>query len=48
VKLTVVHGGFEPGSALRATISDGWTKLISDLKSFVETTPSESEAVRTS
>ena len=40
VKLTVIHGGFEPGSALRATISDGWTKLLSDLKSFVETVPS--------
>src|SRR5258707_15755742 len=48
VKLTVIHGGFEPGSALRAMISDGWTKLLSDLKSFVETEPSESEAVRSS
>jgi uncharacterized protein YndB with AHSA1/START domain/DNA-binding transcriptional ArsR family regulator len=39
VKLTVIHGGFEPGSELRPLISDGWTQLISDLKSFVETTP---------
>jgi uncharacterized protein YndB with AHSA1/START domain/DNA-binding transcriptional ArsR family regulator len=39
VKLTVIHGGFEPGSELRPLISEGWTQLISDLKSFVETTP---------
>ena len=36
VKLTVIHTGFEPGSAIRAMISDGWIRLISDLKSFVE------------
>jgi uncharacterized protein YndB with AHSA1/START domain/DNA-binding transcriptional ArsR family regulator len=39
VKLTVIHSGFEPGSEIRPLISDGWTQLISDLKSFVETTP---------
>jgi uncharacterized protein YndB with AHSA1/START domain len=39
VKLTVIHSGFEPASELRPLISDGWTQLISDLKSFVETTP---------
>jgi uncharacterized protein YndB with AHSA1/START domain/DNA-binding transcriptional ArsR family regulator len=39
VKLTVIHGGFEPGSEIRAMISDGWTRLVSDLKSFVESTP---------
>jgi uncharacterized protein YndB with AHSA1/START domain/DNA-binding transcriptional ArsR family regulator len=39
VKLTVIHGGFEPGSAIRAMITDGWTRLISDLKTFVETLP---------
>jgi uncharacterized protein YndB with AHSA1/START domain/DNA-binding transcriptional ArsR family regulator len=39
VKLTVVHTGFNPGSALRAMVGEGWIQLISDLKSFVETTP---------
>ena len=39
VKLTVVHSGFEPGSAVRKMISEGWVALISDLKSFVESTP---------
>ncbi|TDD18992.1 MarR family transcriptional regulator [Kribbella turkmenica] len=38
VKLTVVHSGFEPGSALRAMVSEGWIELIADLKSFVEST----------
>jgi uncharacterized protein YndB with AHSA1/START domain/DNA-binding transcriptional ArsR family regulator len=41
VKLTVIHSGFEPGSTLRAMISDGWTRLISDLKSFAESMPRE-------
>lgn len=36
VKLTVIHGGFEPGSVIRPMIGDGWTRLISDLKSFTE------------
>jgi uncharacterized protein YndB with AHSA1/START domain/DNA-binding transcriptional ArsR family regulator len=39
VKLTVVHSGFEPGSAIREMVSEGWVQLISDLKSFVESTP---------
>ncbi|MFI7065337.1 ArsR/SmtB family transcription factor [Kribbella sp. NPDC050124] len=39
VKLTVVHSGFEPGSAIREMVSGGWVELISDLKSFVESTP---------
>ncbi len=39
VKLTVIHTGFEPGSAIRAMVGDGWIQLISDLKSFVESTP---------
>lgn len=39
VKLTVVHTGFEPGSEIRAMISEGWIQLISDLKSFTESTP---------
>ncbi|MEU4606127.1 metalloregulator ArsR/SmtB family transcription factor [Kribbella sp. NPDC023972] len=39
VKLTVVHTGFEPGSAIREMVGEGWVQLISDLKSFVESTP---------
>lgn len=39
VKLTVVHTGFEPGSVLREMVSEGWIPLLSDLKSFVESTP---------
>ncbi|NEA32433.1 metalloregulator ArsR/SmtB family transcription factor [Streptomyces sp. SID13031] len=38
VKLTVIHTGFEPGSEIRAMIGEGWTRLISDLKTFVEST----------
>ncbi|MFK4085536.1 ArsR/SmtB family transcription factor [Kribbella sp. NPDC020789] len=36
VKLTVIHTGFEPGSALREMVGEGWVALLSDLKSFVE------------
>jgi uncharacterized protein YndB with AHSA1/START domain/DNA-binding transcriptional ArsR family regulator len=43
VKLTVIHSGFEPGSAIRAMIDDGWTRLISDLKSFAESLPQDAE-----
>ncbi|TDU84210.1 ArsR family transcriptional regulator [Kribbella voronezhensis] len=39
VKLTVIHSGFEPDSAIRPMIEDGWTRLISDLKSFAESLP---------
>jgi uncharacterized protein YndB with AHSA1/START domain/DNA-binding transcriptional ArsR family regulator len=39
VKLTVIHSGFEPGSGIRAMVSQGWVQLISDLKSFTESTP---------
>ncbi len=39
VKLTVVHSGFEPGSAIREMISEGWPALLADLKSLVESTP---------
>jgi uncharacterized protein YndB with AHSA1/START domain/DNA-binding transcriptional ArsR family regulator len=39
VKLTVIHTGFEPGSAIREMVSEGWVPLISDLKSFVESEP---------
>jgi uncharacterized protein YndB with AHSA1/START domain/DNA-binding MarR family transcriptional regulator len=37
VKLTVVHDGFEPGSAVLEGISDGWPMIISGLKTLLET-----------
>ena len=37
VKLTVVHDGFEPGSAVLESISGGWPKVISGLKTMLET-----------
>jgi uncharacterized protein YndB with AHSA1/START domain/DNA-binding transcriptional ArsR family regulator len=37
VKLTVVHDGFAPGSALPGMISQGWPHLLSDLKTLLET-----------
>jgi uncharacterized protein YndB with AHSA1/START domain/DNA-binding transcriptional ArsR family regulator len=37
VKLTVVHGRLAPGGVLRGLISEGWPRLLSDLKSLLET-----------
>jgi uncharacterized protein YndB with AHSA1/START domain len=37
VKLTVVHGGFEPGSAILPMVSQGWPPLLASLKTFLET-----------
>jgi uncharacterized protein YndB with AHSA1/START domain/DNA-binding transcriptional ArsR family regulator len=37
VKLTVVHDGFDPGSAVRAGISGGWPSIIANLKTLLET-----------
>jgi len=37
VKLTVLHDGFEPGSAVFQAISQGWPKVLSGLKSLLET-----------
>jgi uncharacterized protein YndB with AHSA1/START domain/DNA-binding transcriptional ArsR family regulator len=37
VRLTVVHDGFEGGSTMFAMISQGWPKVLADLKSFLET-----------
>ncbi|HEV8065672.1 MAG TPA: SRPBCC domain-containing protein [Acidimicrobiales bacterium] len=36
VKLTVVHDGFEPGSAVFDGISQGWPRVLSELKTLVE------------
>jgi uncharacterized protein YndB with AHSA1/START domain/DNA-binding MarR family transcriptional regulator len=36
-KLTVVHDGFEAGSAMRELISGGWPHVLSELKTLLET-----------
>jgi uncharacterized protein YndB with AHSA1/START domain/DNA-binding transcriptional ArsR family regulator len=36
VKLTVVHDGFEPGSEVVHGISQGWPRVLSELKSLLE------------
>jgi uncharacterized protein YndB with AHSA1/START domain/DNA-binding transcriptional ArsR family regulator len=36
-KLTVVHDGFEPGSTVLELISGGWPRIISQLKTLLET-----------
>ena len=36
VKLTVIHGDFEPGSTVRELISGGWPWKLSNLKSALE------------
>ena len=37
VKLTVVHDDFEPGSTVLEMVGEGWPRLLSDLKSLLET-----------
>ena len=37
VKLTVVHDGFEPGSAVLSSVSQGWPAILSNLKTLLET-----------
>ncbi|MDZ4859981.1 MAG: SRPBCC family protein [Candidatus Hydrogenedentes bacterium] len=36
-KLTITHDGFEPGSLVLESTSEGWPMLLSDLKSVLET-----------
>jgi hypothetical protein len=36
-KLTVVHDGFDPGSAILPGITEGWPRILSDLKTLLET-----------
>ncbi|TWJ15930.1 uncharacterized protein YndB with AHSA1/START domain [Stackebrandtia albiflava] len=36
VKLTVVHDGFAPGSAMLASVGGGWPAILSNLKTVVE------------
>ncbi|WP_433523541.1 ArsR/SmtB family transcription factor [Nocardia pseudovaccinii] len=45
VKLTVIHDGFEPGSAVLAGISGGWPSILSSLKTLLETGESLPEPV---
>ncbi|HEX3920746.1 MAG TPA: SRPBCC domain-containing protein [Streptosporangiaceae bacterium] len=37
VKLTVLHDGFEPGSAVLDGISQGWPAILASLKTLLET-----------
>ena len=37
VKLTVVHDGFEDGSAVLEGVSEGWPAVLSSLKTLLET-----------
>jgi DNA-binding transcriptional ArsR family regulator/uncharacterized protein YndB with AHSA1/START domain len=37
VKLTVVHDGFEPGSAVLQGVSNGWPAVLASLKTLLET-----------
>jgi uncharacterized protein YndB with AHSA1/START domain/DNA-binding transcriptional ArsR family regulator len=36
VKLTVTHDDFEPGSTVVEMVSEGWPRLLSDLKTLLE------------
>ncbi|WP_239311765.1 ArsR/SmtB family transcription factor [Plantactinospora mayteni] len=37
VRLTVVHQGFVPGSSLLESVSEGWSELLSSMKTLLET-----------
>ena len=37
VKLTVLHDDFEPGSTAATMVQHGWPKLLSSMKSMLET-----------
>ena len=37
VKLTVVHDGFEPGSIVASMVGQGWPRILSSLKTLLET-----------
>jgi uncharacterized protein YndB with AHSA1/START domain/DNA-binding transcriptional ArsR family regulator len=37
VKLTVVHDGFEPDSVVASMVSNGWPRVLSNLKTMLET-----------
>ncbi|HWD21426.1 MAG TPA: SRPBCC family protein [Verrucomicrobiae bacterium] len=37
VRLNVIHGDFKPGSDMKEKISGGWPRVLSSLKSLLET-----------
>ena len=37
VKLPVIHDGFDPGSTVLASISEGWPAIVASLKTLLET-----------
>jgi uncharacterized protein YndB with AHSA1/START domain len=37
VRLTVIHGELEPGSRMLKNITEGWPRVLSSLKSLLET-----------
>jgi hypothetical protein len=37
VKLTVIHDDFDTGSAVLEGVSEGWPRILSDLKTLLET-----------
>jgi uncharacterized protein YndB with AHSA1/START domain/DNA-binding transcriptional ArsR family regulator len=43
VKLTVVHDGFTPGSAVLEGVSQGWPRILAQLKTMLETDRSSVE-----
>ena len=46
VKLTVVHDGFDPGSAVLEGVSAGWPRILSDLKTLLEADPGQGGVTR--
>jgi uncharacterized protein YndB with AHSA1/START domain/DNA-binding transcriptional ArsR family regulator len=47
VRLTVIHDGFEEGSAMLESISGGWPRVLSSLKTLLEAGEAESLGERT-
>jgi hypothetical protein len=47
VKLTVVHDGFEPDSAVLEGISQGWPRILAELKTLLESEDAVSATDRT-
>src|SRR5262249_25262725 len=37
VRLTVIHDGFEPGSKVLESVSQGWPRLLAEIKTMLET-----------
>jgi uncharacterized protein YndB with AHSA1/START domain len=46
VKLTVIHDGFGPGSAVLEAITQGWPRILSDLKTLLEALTAEASRTR--